>query len=176
MPILWVWPLPLLNTVKKRLVERDIIDMMLLRVTLVLMMVLLCSKPEHELPHQPQFLPSPRNLSITGLLRWALFYFAAPYCPTSMARCLIFFLVLNGGGAIKNTSYLYVIAEGEEASLPCRVKNLFQHYTVREVYALGSPGFTVWTSNDNTESPKMQLPTLEMKFWTSFENIRRCPG
>ena len=109
---------------------------MLLRVTLVLMMALLCSKPEHELPHQPQFLPSPRNLSITGLLRWALFYFAAPYCPTSMARCLIFFLVLNRGGAIKNTSYLYVIAEGEEASLPCRVKNLFQHYTVREVCTL----------------------------------------
>ena len=109
---------------------------MLVRLTLVLMMALLCSKPEHELPHQPQFLPSPRNLSITGLLRWALFYFAAPYCPTSMARCLIFFLVLNGGGAIKNTSYLYVIAEGEEASLPCRVKNLFQHYTVREVCTL----------------------------------------
>ena len=74
---------------------------MLVRVTLVLMMALLCSKPEHELPHQPQFLPSPRNLSITGLLRWALFYFAAPYCPTSMARCLIFFLVLNRGGQLK---------------------------------------------------------------------------
>ena len=29
---------------------------------------------------------------------------------------------------------------------------------------------------DNTESPKKQLPTLEMKFPTPFENIRRCPG
>merc|ERR1712037_283296 len=48
------------------------------------------SKPEHELPHQPEFLPSPRNLTVT---------------------------------------------EGEEASLPCRVKNLFQHYTVSWIRA-----------------------------------------
>ena len=43
-------------------------------------------------------------------------------------------------------------------------------------FVLGSPGFTIWTSNDDTECPKMQLPTLEMKFPTPFENMRRCPG
>ena len=107
---------------------------MLVRVTLVLMMALLCSKPEHELPHQPQFLPSPRNLSITGLLRWALFYFAAPYCPTSMARCLIFFLCnRRGGGGL-------TAMQGEKP-LPTLHGEGSMHFV------LCSPIFTIWTSN-----------------------------
>ena len=137
--------------------------MMLVRATLVLMMVLLCSKPEHELPHQPQFLPSPRNLSITGLLRWALFYFAAPYC---MARCLIFILPLNLGGGQLKTPYIFISSQrGRRPHCHAEWKTS-SNITRWGKYALCSPGFTIWTSNDNTESPKM--PTLQMKFSTNL--------
>jgi len=83
------------------------------------------SKPEHELPHQPQFLPSPRNLSIT---------------------------------------------EGEEASLPCRVKNLFQHYTVSWIRASDvtvlSVGHLTFSSDERFSVLEIPRPRLAASDWS----------
>lgn len=83
------------------------------------------SKPEHELPHQPQFLPSPRNLTVT---------------------------------------------EGEEASLPCRVKNLFQHYTVSWIRASDvtvlSVGHLTFSSDQRFSVLEIPRPRLSASDWS----------
>jgi len=83
------------------------------------------SKPEHELPHQPQFLPSPRNLTVT---------------------------------------------EGEEASLPCRVKNLFQHYTVSWIRASDvtvlSVGHFTFSSDERFSVLEIPRPRLVASDWS----------
>jgi len=83
------------------------------------------SKPEHELPHQPQFLPSPRNLTVT---------------------------------------------EGEEASLPCRVKNLFQHYTVSWIRASDvtvlSVGHLTFSSDERFSVLEIPRPRLVASDWS----------
>merc|ERR1712130_1015049 len=83
------------------------------------------SKPEHELPHQPQFLPSARNLTVT---------------------------------------------EGEEASLPCRVKNLFQHYTVSWIRASDvtvlSVGHLTFSSDERFSVLEIPRPRLSASDWS----------
>jgi len=83
------------------------------------------SKPEHELPHQPQFLPSPRNLTVT---------------------------------------------EGGEASLPCRVKNLFQHYTVSWIRASDvtvlSVGHLTFSSDERFSVLEIPRPRLAASDWS----------
>jgi len=83
------------------------------------------SKPEHELPHQPEFLPSPRNLTVT---------------------------------------------EGEEASLPCRVKNLFQHYTVSWIRASDvtvlSVGHLTFSSDERFSVLEIPRPRLSASDWS----------
>jgi len=83
------------------------------------------SKPEHELPHQPQFLPSARNLTVT---------------------------------------------EGEDASLPCRVKNLFQHYTVSWIRASDvtvlSVGHLTFSSDERFSVLEIPRPRLSASDWS----------
>merc|ERR1712126_220869 len=83
------------------------------------------SKPEHELPHQPQFLPSARNLTVT---------------------------------------------EGEDASLPCRVKNLFQHYTVSWIRASDvtvlSVGHLTFSSDERFSVLEIPRPRLAASDWS----------
>jgi len=82
------------------------------------------SKMEHELPHQPQFLPSPRNLTVT---------------------------------------------EGDDASLPCRVKNLFQHYTVSWIRASDvtvlSVGHLAFSSDERFSVLEIPRPRLAASDW-----------
>lgn len=83
------------------------------------------SKPKHELPHQPQFLPVDRDVSVQ---------------------------------------------EGQTAKLPCRVKNLFQHYTVswiraRDVTVL-SVGHLTFSSDKRLSVLEELLPGESTSDWS----------
>jgi len=83
------------------------------------------TKPSHALPDQPEFLPSPRNVSVIV---------------------------------------------GETANLPCRVKNLFQHYTVswiraRDVTVL-SVGHLVFSSDQRLSVLEVPYPRLAASDWS----------
>jgi len=83
------------------------------------------TKSEHELPHQPEFLHSPRNLSVEA---------------------------------------------GSSTTLPCRVKNLFQHYTVswiraRDVTVL-SVGHLLFSSDKRFSVLEVPRPRLAASDWS----------
>ena len=126
----------------------------------------ICSKPEHELPHQPEFLPSPRNITVTGQLVLKI--------ETLVLKktIQIYFFFTNDPRKIP---------EGEEASLPCRVKNLFQHYTVANLILMICPsvsigGIVLWTRDTVNWSLTMKLLLWSVEIDILLLLLSRFPG
>jgi len=92
------------------------------------------SKPSHELPDFPEFLPTAKNISVMV---------------------------------------------GETASIPCRIKNLFEHHTVswvraRDVTVL-SVGHLIFSSDDRYKVVEVPRPILSASDWSlTITNVSKA--